>query len=570
MPTPDAIRWFKTQFHTQIEAATRGTPFTVDLLTAIACQETGHIWNKLRNKMSTAEVLELCVGDTLDADKGRKAFPRTRADLVAKPKGEQMFEIAHQALVDMAKFIPGFAAVAKKPHKFCHGYGIFQYDLQFFPVDPGFFLEKRWGDFDASLGKAMGELKSKRQKIGLGEKSTLTDLEMVAVAIAYNTGGFKPAKGLKQGHFDGSRFYGEAVFDFLRLSRTVSLDGATPPVALAAAVGGSTPLPAPTAVTATGAIFEVDVRDTPLNVRSEARIPATRPESNILAKLPDGHLVRAVDKKLENGFRRIETSLSGAHVAGFAFAEFLEPAPGVDTIPVETPSTTPPATGIVAVHAPRKAGLVTRRTAIATAHSLNESDQPGRKGGTAADLRAELGAIIDWLGVDLTAHKRYLPREGLTFCNIYTHDYCFLAGAFLPRVWWTPGSIEKLVQGKQVEPRLGSTIEEMRANNIFRWLRDFGMRFGWRQTGTPTKLQTEVNQGALGLIIARRVIEGRSGHMVMVVPETAEHSARRNAAGEVTAPLQSQAGATNFRYGTGTLSWWKHPRFAEFAFWLHA
>jgi hypothetical protein len=566
MPTPDAIRWFKTQFHTQIEAAISGTPFTVDLLTAIACQETGHIWNALRNKMSTEEVLALCVGDTLDADKGRKAFPQTKADLVAKPKGEQMFAIAHQALVDMAKFIPGFAAVAKKPNKFCHGYGIFQYDLQFFLVDPDFFLEKRWAEFDASLGKAMGELKSKRQKIGLGAKSTLTDLEMVAVAIAYNTGGFKPAKGLKQGHFDGSRFYGEAVFDFLRLSKTIALEGATPPVSLAA-VGGITPLPAPTPVAATGAIFEVEVRNSPLNVRSEPRIPQTKPESNILAKLPDGHLIRAVNKKVENGFRQIETSLSGAHIAGFAFAEFLKLAQGADTVTVETPSATLPAAGIVAVHAPRTAGVVTKRGAIATAHSLNESGQPGRKGQTAAELRAELAAIINWLAVD--THKRYLPRDGLTFCNIYTHDYCFLAGAYLPRVWWTPGSIEKLAQGKQVEPRLGNTIEEMRANNIFRWLRDFGLRFGWRQTGTLTKLQTEVNQGALGLIIARRVIDGKSGHVVMVVPETGEHSARRNAAGEVIAPLQSQAGSTNFRYGTGKLNWWKDPRFAEFAFWLH-
>lgn len=567
MPTPDAIRWFKTQFHTQIEAAVAGTPFTVDLLTAIACQETGHIWNTLRTKMSTAEVLELCVGDTLDADKGRKAFPPTRADLVAKPRGEQMFEIAHQALVDMARFISGFAGVAQRPHKFCHGFGIFQYDLQFFLTDPDFFLEKRWADFDASLGKAMEELKSKRQKIGLGAKTTLTDLELVAVAIAYNTGGFKPAKGLKQGHFDGTRFYGEAVFDFLRLSKTVSVDGASPPLVLAA-VGGATPLPAPTPVAATGAIFEVDVRTTPLNVRSEPRIPQAKPESNVVAKLPDGHLVRAVDKKVENGFRKIETSLSGAHIQGFASTKFLKSAPDADTVPVETPSASPPATGIIAVHAPRPAGLVTRRTAIATAHSLNESGQPGRTGETAAELRAELAAIIDWLAVD--KHKRYLPREGLTFCNIYTHDYCFLAGAFLPRVWWTPGAIEKLAQGKQVEPRLNNTIEEMRANNIFRWLRDFGMRFGWRQTGTLTKLQTEVNQGALGLIIARRVIEGKSGHMVMVVPETTEHSARRNSVGEVIAPLQSQAGATNFRYGTGTVDWWKHPRFAEFAFWLHA
>ena len=60
----------------------------------------------------------------------------------------------------------------------------------------------------------------------------------------------------------------------------------------------------------------------------------------------------------------------------------------------------------------------------------------------------------------------------------------------------------------------------MRANDLFRWLRDFGPRFGWRQTGTITKLQQEVNQGAIGLIVARRKEDGKSGHIVAVVPET--------------------------------------------------
>lgn len=133
-----------------------------------------------------------------------------------------------------------------------------------------------------------------------------------------------------------------------------------------------------------------------------------------------------------------------------------------------------------------------------------------------------------------------------------------------------PGAIEKLAQGKTVEPKIGATIDEMRANNLFRWLRDFGSRFGWRQTGTLSKLQVEVNQGAIGLIIARRKEDGRSGHMVAVVPETAEHTATRNAAGEVVAPLQSQAGAVNFRFGTGKRDWWKDDRFAESAFWLHS
>ena len=55
-----------------------------------------------------------------------------------------------------------------------------------------------------------------------------------------------------------------------------------------------------------------------------------------------------------------------------------------------------------------------------------------------------------------------------------------------------------------------------------------------------------------------------------MVPETNDKKAKRNSAGDVTAPLQSQAGATNFRYGTGKPDWWKAAQFAESAFWLHA
>jgi hypothetical protein len=110
----------------------------------------------------------------------------------------------------------------------------------------------------------------------------------------------------------------------------------------------------------------------------------------------------------------------------------------------------------------------------------------------------------------------------------------------------------------------------VRANDLFRWLRDFGLEFGWRQTGTLSKLQEAANQGAIALIVARRKQDGKSGHIVMVVPETNEARARRNSAGEVTAPLQSQAGAVNFRARTGTLNWWKGEQFAESAFWIHS
>ncbi|HKN82094.1 MAG TPA: hypothetical protein VJW17_01595, partial [Pyrinomonadaceae bacterium] len=37
-------------------------------------------------------------------------------------------------------------------------------------------------------------------------------------------------------------------------------------------------------------------------------------------------------------------------------------------------------------------------------------------------------------------------------------------------------AIEKLAQGQHLEPKLENTIEEVHANGLFRWLRDFGPR----------------------------------------------------------------------------------------------
>jgi hypothetical protein len=44
MPNADDIRWFKQQFGSKIDVATAGTPFSLDMLTAIACQESGELW----------------------------------------------------------------------------------------------------------------------------------------------------------------------------------------------------------------------------------------------------------------------------------------------------------------------------------------------------------------------------------------------------------------------------------------------------------------------------------------------------------------------------------------------
>lgn len=561
------IEWFKAEFAPAIRQSAAGTPFTVDMLTAIACQETGYIWSRLRKKkIPTPEILRLCVGDSIDGKPngtGRRAFPRNKSALTAEPGGSAMFEIGRAALLALSAHIPGYGSAARNPVKFCRGYGIFQYDLQHFASDPEYFLKRKYEVFSEALGKCLGELKAALRRVGLASRAELSDMEMAAVAIAYNRGSYNPAKRLKQGHFDGQRYYGEHFMDYLRLAKTVA-DAAVPASMPTPPVGNAILAP-PTPVTATGIEYRVDTRESDLRVRREPRMDRKRPRKNVIADLPDGHPVRAMASDGVNGFIEIETSLRGALIRGFVAARYLKRQHATPFI-----ATAPAGSLIAEAHLPRKSGSITKRTEPAGAHSLNEPRQPGRRGATPVELRTELAALVEWLGVDNPRHKRYLGGAGKTYCNIYAHDFCHLAGVYLPRVWWSGIAIERLGAGQSVQENYGTTVDEVRANDLFRWLRDFGQRFGWQQTGTLTKLQTEVNLGAIGLIVARRRIDGKSGHIVMVVPETESQSARRDAQGEVTAPLQSQAGVTNFKYGFGRHEWWRGEQFAEFAFWLHA
>ena len=81
MPNREDIAWFKNAFATRIQAAIASTPFTLDFLVALACQETGEVWPRLRRaRLGEERLLALCVGDSLDS---RSAFPRSRAELEA-------------------------------------------------------------------------------------------------------------------------------------------------------------------------------------------------------------------------------------------------------------------------------------------------------------------------------------------------------------------------------------------------------------------------------------------------------------------------------------------------------
>ncbi len=234
MAVKDEIRFFKEQFAADIVPALAGTPISLDLMCAIGFQETGELWSQLRLRLPRAEILRLCVGDTLDAP-NRSAFPKNKAALIAAPNGQRMFDLAHQLLVEMgdATGIETYRRLGRNPDKFVHGYGILQSDLQFFRSDPDFFLEQRWKDFGACLEKAMKELKGAVRQLGFADKTSLTDQEASFVAIVYNIGfgNFKASKGLQQGFFDGKHFYGENINEFIQIARTIPVPVLAPAVA---------------------------------------------------------------------------------------------------------------------------------------------------------------------------------------------------------------------------------------------------------------------------------------------------------------------------------------------------
>lgn len=564
MPNSSDAKWFKDEFGAEIGRAVVGTPFDLNMLTALACQETGYIWSRLRRLgLDRKEILRLCVGDTLDR---KKTFPRNRKHLKERDPTGEMFAYARAVLIDLGKYDADYGRVAAaNSDKFCKGFGIFQYDMQFLGPETISYFMGGYADFGVSLARCVGELTEAMKRAQVPSAAPLTDMQKAAVAIAYNSGSYNPALGLKQGFKPkNGPYYGESYYAFLQLSRnvTASISQSAPTTPLNNAI-----LP-PVTPTAVAKPYVVATHGGLLNVRSSPKKIAA--PSNLIRGLPTGHPVSVISDKPTNGFAEIETNIQGAHIKGWASLEYLKPASATVVTEklieqIDTSNSAAPA-----VYLPVKAGTIVRRTAPATAGSLNEGGQPRRQGSKPEDLVASIADIIAWLAVDKPAHKRYQPRDGLTFCNIYAHDFCYLAEVYLPRVWWSSRALVRMAAGESAEPRYAATIDELRANDLFRWLRDFGPGFGWRQTGTLTKLQLAANSGGIGLIVARRKEEGKSGHIVVVVPETEADRANWGADGAVIAPLQSQAGATNFRRSTGRKDWWLDDKFAEFSFWIHA
>jgi hypothetical protein len=213
----DAMIWMNDTFGAKIDRKLKNSPISKELVIAIGIQETYYVWAKVYKTWTPEQILGVCVGDTIDFPKRKTAWPKNRAALEGFPKGKTMFKLARAALERIAEVNSGYKTAVKNPNKFCHGFGMFQYDIQFFKEDSAYFLDSKWATWDGTFGKGVAELENAVTGLYGAGKAKLSHNEAVFVAIAYNRGvkGTKrdmAKKRFKQGHKDGNGiYYGEHI-----------------------------------------------------------------------------------------------------------------------------------------------------------------------------------------------------------------------------------------------------------------------------------------------------------------------------------------------------------------------
>lgn len=288
-----------------------------------------------------------------------------------------------------------------------------------------------------------------------------------------------------------------------------------------------------------------------VRLRTEPLVTAT----NALTILPEGHSVTKVSEA-NKGWWQIRAQINGKEIEGFTSSRYLVPLPNEGVAP--------PLPLLPPAHLTEGRSVVTRNTEKYRAYPLGEIPRPGRLAGSSAERVQQLSKIIDYLDVERSV--RYQPKAPETYCNIYSCDYCYLAGAYLPRVWWTPDALRKLARQEEVKPVYAETVTELNANALLGWFRQYGLEFGWKETASLDEIQQAANQGHVCIIVARCTDARRSGHIVAVAPENQTHQAKRTN-GKVTVPLQSEAGLKNRKYGTSS-TWWKDVKFKDFGYFI--
>ena len=176
------------------------------------------------------------------------------------------------------------------------------------------------------------------RSLSWGNKTVLSDTEKVYVAIAYNCGHADPSRGFKQGFESDGRYYGENIFEYMRLAHQCCAGAQNRSTtkrnscAASAADAGRVHrrrLPSRSASTRGGLL-------------SKPRINKRNPAANVIVQLPAGQMMIRVSGKKGGKFFEVQTNLNGAHLQGFVAAAQLQPVKVLKAIPVVTPAPAAP------------------------------------------------------------------------------------------------------------------------------------------------------------------------------------------------------------------------------------
>src|SRR5687767_7896776 len=154
----NAVRWLVQHFGDALRRSVEGTPFSVELVCGIACQETAFMWLPLVAAGVPPEtVVARAIGDASGdaANTSRSAFPRNTAAFRAA-FGDAFTDI----LIAEANESRALRGMGPKQWVY-KGYGIFQYDLQHVHADERFFRDRQWHDIEECLARVIRELTTK-------------------------------------------------------------------------------------------------------------------------------------------------------------------------------------------------------------------------------------------------------------------------------------------------------------------------------------------------------------------------------------------------------------------------
>ena len=154
------IKWLRDNFEPHIAKAISSTPFSVEHICGIFCQETLYKVSLWLDKYDTATILSRCIMDASGDVPGtsRSAFPKNKEDFQSKYGVELTNMLIAEGNLQRAMPQPD-APGGYKPKDFLYkGYGLFQNDLQNIITNEAFFKEKQWYSFDHCIAGVMKEL----------------------------------------------------------------------------------------------------------------------------------------------------------------------------------------------------------------------------------------------------------------------------------------------------------------------------------------------------------------------------------------------------------------------------